>query len=76
MSLLHDEMREKIKELVDKIDADKLKKYYEQLRIDAIPEEDPTPEEIEAIRKGREQFEKGEYRSFEDVFNELEEDDE
>ena len=38
-----------------------------QARIDAIPEDDPTPDEIAAIERGREAYARGEYVSLEET---------
>ena len=62
--------REYFYELIDKIPEEKLPELRMLLLKMAIPEVEPTPEEIEAIRRGREQFARGEfvhYNSFEEL---------
>lgn len=63
--------REYFYELVDKIPEAKLSELRMILLKMAIPEFIPTEEELEAIKRGREQFEKGEYISF-STFEEME----
>lgn len=63
--------REYFYELVDKIPEAKLEELRKVLLIMAMPEFIPTEEELEAIKRGKEQFEKGEYVSF-STFEEME----
>ncbi|MBD8522297.1 hypothetical protein [Lysinibacillus fusiformis] len=58
-------------ELVDKIPEEKLSELRTVLLKMAIPEFEPTEEELEAIKRGKEQFAKGEYVSFKN-FDEME----
>jgi len=65
-------------ELVDKIPEAKLSELRMVLLKMAIPEVTPTPEELEAIRRGREQIANGEfvsYKSFEEMERDLLDDD-
>ena len=62
--------REYFYELVDKIPESKLSELRMVLLKMAIPEVEPTAEEREAIRRGKEQIAKGEYthyKSFADL---------
>ena len=38
---------------------------------DNAPKEDPTPEDIEAIERGRQEYARGEYQDFDEVMKEL-----
>ncbi|WP_262176627.1 hypothetical protein [Saccharococcus sp. Marseille-Q5394] len=62
--------REYFYELIDKIPKEKLPELRIELLKMAIPEVEPTPEEIEAIERGLEEFARGEVYSFEEVFGE------
>lgn len=62
--------REYFYELIDKIPEEKLPELRIALLKMAIPEVEPTPEEIEAIERGREEVARGEVYSFEEVFGE------
>jgi len=59
--------REYFYELVDKIPEEKLSELRMVLLKMAIPEFEPTEEELEAIRRGKEQYEKGEYVSYKSI---------
>ncbi|MCM3711491.1 hypothetical protein [Sporosarcina luteola] len=62
--------REYFYELIDKIPEEKLPELRMVLLKMAIPEVDPTPEEIEAIQRGLEEVARGEIYSYEEVFGE------
>ncbi|HPZ08369.1 MAG TPA: hypothetical protein PL110_09660 [Candidatus Eremiobacteraeota bacterium] len=38
---------------------------------DNAPKEDPTPEDIDAIERGRQEYARGEYQDFDEVIKEL-----
>ncbi|MCL1701179.1 hypothetical protein [Lysinibacillus sp. Bpr_S20] len=59
--------REYFYELVDKIPEEKLSELRMVLLKMAIPEVEPTEEEREAIKRGKEQYEKGEFVSFKNL---------
>lgn len=63
--------REYFYELVDKIPEAKLSELRMLLLKMAIPEEEPTEEEREAIKRGKQQIENGESVSFKS-FDEME----
>jgi len=65
--------REYFYELVDKIPEEKLEELRIVLLKMAIPEVEATPEELEAIRIGKEQFANGEFTSYNSI-SELEKD--
>lgn len=65
--------REYFYELVDKIPEEKLEELRKVLLIMAITEVEPSEEELEAIRRGKEQFANGEFTSYKS-FSELEKD--
>lgn len=70
--------REYFYELIDKIPEAKLSELRMLLLKMAIPEFEPTEEEKEAIKRGKEQFAKGEfvsYKSFEDLERDIMGDD-
>ena len=50
-----------------------LEKKVEEIRMALIPEEEATKEELELIRKAREEIKRGEYVSLEDALEELKE---
>ncbi len=64
-------------------EAENLQKVYEKLselerkvdeiRMALIPYEEPTEEELESIRKAREEIKRGDYVSLEDAMKELSE---
>ena len=58
-------------ELVDKVPEEKLEELRIVLLKMAIPEVEATPEELEAIRRGEEEFERGEFTTY-SSFEELE----
>ena len=58
--------RQQIHDIVDAIDAKELDVIYKVL-VKFMPEDEPTPDEIEAIRKGREEFLRGETVSHNDI---------
>lgn len=62
--------REYFYELIDKIPEEKLPELRIALLKMAIPEEEPTLEEIEAIQRGLEEVARGEIYSHEEVFGE------
>ena len=51
---------------------DEIEVKIDEIRLALIPEEEPTEEEMEIIRKGREEIEKGEYMKLEDALKLLE----
>lgn len=59
--------REYFYELVNKIPEAKLNELRKALLIMAIPEEEATEDELEAIRKGKEEIANGEYFTYETV---------
>lgn len=70
--------REYFYELVNKVPEAKLEELRKALLIMAMPEEAPTEEEIEAIKKGEEQIAKGEftrYESFDELIKDIMGDD-
>ena len=60
-------------ELVDKIPEEKLSELRMVLLKMAIPEVEATPEELEAIQKGKEEYERGEFTRY-NTIEELERD--
>ena len=54
-------------ELVDKIPEEKLEELRMVLLKMAIPEVEATPEELEAIRRGKAEFANGEYTSYSSI---------
>ncbi len=50
---------------------DAIERIARQARIDAIPEDDPTPDEIAAIERGQEAYARGEYVTLEEVLRDL-----
>jgi predicted transcriptional regulator len=59
----HCSRSEMLKQAVDRI--------VWQARIDAIPEDDPTPDEVAAIERGRKAHARGETVSLEEVLRDL-----
>ena len=72
-----EEKREQLKQLINKLDSDKVKKYYDQIVIDLIPEEDEeiTEEEWKEIEEARERMNNGEFVTLEDLLKELDGED-
>lgn len=60
------ERRQQLHDIIDVIDTKELDILY-QVLIKFIPEDEPTPDEIEAIRKGREEIRRGETVSHDDI---------
>ena len=60
-----------IERLYRKLDEIEVK--IDEIRLALIPEEEPTEEEMEIIKKGREEIEKGEYMKLEDALRLLKE---
>ena len=60
-----------IEQLYRKLDEIELK--IDEIRLALIPDEEPTDEEKEMIKRGREEIEKGEYAKLEDVLDVLDE---
>ena len=58
------EMYEKLMDLERKVD---------EIRMALIPEEEPTEDEMEAIKRAREEIKKGEYVTLEEALKELSE---
>lgn len=58
--------RQQLHEIIDIVDPNELNILY-RLLVKFIPEDNPTPDEIEAIRIGREEFERGETVSHNDI---------
>ena len=59
----HCSRAEVVQEAVDKI--------VWQARIAAIPEDDPTPDEVAAIARARAEFARGEYVSLEELLRDM-----
>jgi len=58
--------RQQLHELIDIVDSKELNIVY-HLLTKFIPEDLPTPEEIVAIKKGREEIARGEFVRHEDI---------
>ena len=58
--------REQLHELIDIVDVSEFDVIY-HLLTKFIQEDTPTPDEVRAIRAGRESFERGEFVRHEDV---------
>ena len=63
------EASEVIERLYRKLDEIEVK--IDEIRLALIPEEEATEEEMEIIRKGREEIERGEYVKLEDALKQL-----
>jgi hypothetical protein len=63
MKMCIDEMKKYIKCAVDKFDDDTVKKYYRQILIDTIPEEDETitEDEWKRIEAAKKRLDDGKY---------------
>ncbi len=73
MEMRIDEMRRYVKRAVDKFDDDTLKKYYRQILIDTIPEEDETitEDEWKRIEAAKKRLDDGEYVDLETFLSEI-----
>jgi hypothetical protein len=58
--------RQHLHNIIDVVDSQALDVLY-QVLIKFIPEDEPTPDEIEAIRIGREEIRRGETVSHDDI---------
>ena len=58
--------RQQLHNIIDVVDSRALDVLY-QVLIKFMPEDDPTPDEIEAIRIGREEIKRGETVSHDDI---------
>jgi len=58
--------RQQLHDIIDVVDQKELNVLY-QILIKFIPEDEPAPDEIDAIRKGREEIRRGETVSHEDI---------
>jgi predicted transcriptional regulator len=58
--------RNQLHDLIDVVDTSEYTILYHLLK-KFIPEETPAPDEIEAIREGRESLKQGEYTKHEDI---------
>lgn len=58
--------KEVLKNLIDLIDEKNIDEIY-QLLIKFIPEDQPFPDEIEAISRGKREVEAGEVENLEDI---------
>lgn len=58
--------RERLHEMIDIVDAAEFEVIF-QVLAKFITEDAATPDEIEAIRIGREEFQRGEYTRHEDI---------
>ncbi|MCM3110006.1 hypothetical protein [Lederbergia lenta] len=68
MSVAHNQLHDLINKLSDK----EVKKVYDYVKSITIESVEPTKEEIEAIKESKEDYKKGEYYTFEEVFEEEE----
>ena len=57
--------------LYDKLEE--IEKKVDEIKLALIPEEEATEEDLEIIRKGREEFKKGEYVELNDVVAKMDE---
>lgn len=58
--------KEVLKDLIDMIDDENIDEIY-QVLIKFIPEDQPLPDEIEAISRGKKELENGEAKNLEDI---------
>jgi len=58
--------REQLRNIIDVVDSNDLNVLY-QVLVKFIPEVEPLPDEIEAIRLGREEIKHGELYTMEDI---------
>jgi len=58
--------RKQLHDIIDVVDSKELDILY-QVLIKFIPEDEPMPDEIESIRKGREEIKRGETVSHDDI---------
>jgi len=58
--------RQRLREIIDVVDVNELDILY-KLLIKFIPEVEPLPDEIEAIRLGREEIRRGEFVSHDEI---------
>jgi hypothetical protein len=73
MEMRIDEMRRYVKRAVDKFDDATVKKYYRQILIDTIPEEDETitEDEWKRIEAAKKRLDDGEYVDLETFLSEI-----
>ena len=58
--------RQQLHNIIDVVDSEALNVLY-QVLVKFMPEEEPTPDEIEAIRMGREEIKRGETVNHNDI---------
>lgn len=58
--------RQQLHNIIDVVDSEALNVLY-QVLIKFMPEDEPTPDEIEAIRIGREEIKRGEILNHSDI---------
>jgi predicted transcriptional regulator len=66
-----EEKRQRIKELVDKMNYEQLEKYHKQIFADSLEEEYLTEEEIKKLDQVIEESEQEKLYSFDEVFGDL-----